>query len=79
MHGCVQCSCLHEFACQLRVDAWAVFSCCALDSKVNTLQMRYQGIDTDEGEICEDMKNQIFAPLARNKEKLEISCKNQPV
>ena len=41
--------------------------------------MRYQGIDTIEGGICEDMKNLIFAPLARNKEKLEISSKNQPV
>ena len=41
--------------------------------------MRYRGIDTIEGGICEDMKNQIFAPLARNEEKLEISCKNQPV
>ena len=27
---------------------------------------RYRGIDIAEGEICEDMKNQIFAPLARN-------------
>ena len=46
---------------------------------MNTLPMRYRGIDIDEGEICEDKKNQIFAPLARNKEKLEISRKNQPV
>ena len=35
-------------------------------SKMNVLPMRYRGIDKAEGEICEDMKNQIFAPLARN-------------